>query len=653
MQNGVNKHKISTNGTKNNNNSNNCDDDDIPLVYFQASNIDPSLCPFSNPDVSFSLHRGSCIHLAGRSGAGKTTLASRLAGLHDIDCPNNNLSTTPLQKQLGIKIDQCRWDVSIPKGERCGVLFQRTTLIDSLTLAGNLAIALRNRPPSKSNNDTNNNNDSKSATRTTLEEDIKNLLETVGLNYERDAHKRPTELSGGMARRASLALQIGQKKRVVVLDEPFAGLDLEAGLEVANELKRMRIRDGTAFILISHEPELARVVMGEDDGVNSDSNMDNCNGNSKGSSSKYDKEGRCFTITLRPPIITNDNEVTKQHQKPSLFGTTPLHRFIEDLTDYVFWSLPLIVLAFLACGIAIAMLSSDILRRIDVTAQVLTIVDKEVRPLIKSLTGSEANALTMMMVNFKIRAMLDAVVPKAKADLYAMGMAKLFVLEIGPLLTALLLCGRIGGSYAGRIATLRSTSQDDLLRTLGINPRRWTLLPACFAAAIASPLLTLIGTVVAVGCGSIVGPRGYGIGTRESYIEQVRKAVLPGLRLKFVEAWWPASDEVDGSVNIDTNEGTLSKWDTTCTWDESSHRYHSRVESIIEIVTYPPVFLLVKAMVFILIIMTIAEVSASKMIRRTLTSRHVPSVITSSVVVSGLLVIVADWGFSQLLLLRW
>jgi ABC-type transporter Mla maintaining outer membrane lipid asymmetry ATPase subunit MlaF len=46
-------------------------------------------------------------------------------------------------RKLDIAIDACDWDPSIPKGERCGVLFQQTTLLDELTVAGNLQVALR------------------------------------------------------------------------------------------------------------------------------------------------------------------------------------------------------------------------------------------------------------------------------------------------------------------------------------------------------------------------------------------------------------------------------------------------------------------------------------------------------------------------------
>lgn len=68
--------------------------------------------------------------------------------------------------------------------------------------------------------------------------------------------------------------------------------------------------------------------------------------------------------------------------------------------------------------------------------------------------------------------------PEAKQGLYGVGMARLFVLEVGPLITALLLAGRIGGSYAGEVATMQATNQNRLLATLGVKPRQWTLLPS-------------------------------------------------------------------------------------------------------------------------------------------------------------------------------
>ena len=89
--------------------------------------------------------------------------------------------------------------------------------------------------------------------------------------------------------------------------------------------------------------------------------------------------------------------------------------------------------------------------------------------MLSMVTGEESNPMLLMMVKMKVRAMINTAIPKAKASLYALGLAKLFVLEIGPLLTGLLLCGRIGGSYAGEVATMKATMQNSLLNTLGVN----------------------------------------------------------------------------------------------------------------------------------------------------------------------------------------
>ena len=136
-----------------------------------------------------------------------------------------------LRNTLGIDIELCQWDDRIHERERVGMLFQQTTLLDSLTVAGNVCVALENCPTT-SKDDINNGAKNLQQTRAT----IKRLLETVGLDYLRDGHKRPSQLSGGMARRASLALQLAQHKHVIVLDEPFAGLDFATAVGVAKEL---------------------------------------------------------------------------------------------------------------------------------------------------------------------------------------------------------------------------------------------------------------------------------------------------------------------------------------------------------------------------------------------------------------------------------
>lgn len=569
--------------------------DERPIVQFRAVPCGPK-CPFDQA-VEFSLSPGGCVSLVGNSGMGKTTLGTVLSGL-----PGND----SVLRKLDIQIESCDWDPRIPTVERCGVLFQQTTLLDELTVAGNLAIALQLHEDKFANSRERN-----------LK--IKQLLDAVGLDYDRDAGKRPTELSGGMGRRASLALQLAQHKRVIVLDEPFTGLDYETAISVAKELVHLRQTQNTALLLISHEPHLTKVVM---DPAKTQNNT-------------------IVELKPRQQLQQHPQDSTKRNStQPSLFGTTFRDRFVERLMDYTFYSFPLIALAFCACGLAIAMLSADLLQRLEINAQVLDLVDKEVRPLIKLLTGEEANSLQMMGIRFKITGMLNKTVPPAKATLFAIGLTKLFVLEVGPLLTGLLLCGRIGGSYAGKVGTMQATSQNKLLRTLGVNPQWWTLWPSLLASLIAAPLLTVAGTAIALVLGGMVGPN-YGIGDSEQFMRDLKDALFPTLRISSLEGLW-ANDETSNSLT-GVSPSSLDwrvTYTNTPTWQDT----------VIEIGTYPPVYHLLKATTFIFVIMIVAETMAR--MQPNLTPRGVPSVITFSVVMSGLLVILFDWGFSQFWLLR-
>ena len=85
--------------------------------------------------------------------------------------------------------------------------------------------------------------------------------------------------------------------------------------------------------------------------------------------------------------------------------------------------------------------------------------------------------------------------------------------------------------------------------------------------------------------------------------------------------------------------------------DDSAARAAQLQDALVEAATYPPVFLCLKAATYALVILVTAEASA-RLVWRDLTPKHVPGAITTAVVVAGLLVILADWAFSQLLLLR-
>jgi len=389
-------------------------------------------------------------------------------------------------------------------------------------------------------------------------------------------------------------------------------------------------------LLSAHEPEIVDIVMG-----NAKEVMSNGGSSSKNGSSNA-KPGSS-TVTLQRRESELDKQVVSSTLKhPSTFGKDAHQRFIVKVLDYFLYSLPLILLTFMAAGLAISMLSSDILRRVDVTDTVLSIVQKEIKPLIQMFTGEEdVSPMYTMMINMKVKGMLNTTIPPAKATLYAMGMAKLFVLEIGPLITALLLSGRIGGSYSGEVATMQATAQNKLLLTLGISPIVWTFGPSLLASWIASPLLTMSGTILSLEIGAHVGPQ-YGIGNIESYRNEVWNAVFVPLRLRGVVNWTENEGWEHGVATL--MESVYSYLDLRCTYSDSY------TDALIEISTHPVISHLIKSVVFMTIIMGVAEIASRR--KTDLTPRGVPKVITTSVVMGSLFVIFADWGFSQLLLKR-
>jgi ABC-type transporter Mla maintaining outer membrane lipid asymmetry permease subunit MlaE len=212
---------------------------------------------------------------------------------------------------------------------------------------------------------------------------------------------------------------------------------------------------------------------------------------------------------------------------------------------------------------------------------------------------------------------------------------------------------------------MQATNQNKLLRVLGVNPKWWTLYPSILAASIASPILTAIGTSFALVLGGYVASY-YGINTT-TYWKDLQNSIFPVLRLQSFEHCWDGVEEESSSTNILTiissmmyvvkdaifdyssNDSTLDLRVTYKTSTSSTY-YWWWIDTLIEVSTYPIFYHLLKAEVFILIIIGVAEwVARSK---SNLTPRGVPSVITMSVVIAGLCVIFADWAFSQLWLLR-
>ncbi|MCK4546239.1 MAG: MlaE family lipid ABC transporter permease subunit [Candidatus Eisenbacteria sp.] len=86
------------------------------------------------------------------------------------------------------------------------------------------------------------------------------------------------------------------------------------------------------------------------------------------------------------------------------------------------------------------------------------------------------------------------------ADLIAVSMAR----EMGPLMTAIILAGRSGSAIASEIATMTVTEEIDALKTMGINPVRYIVVPKFYAISLCMPLLSILATLVGILGGLIV-----------------------------------------------------------------------------------------------------------------------------------------------------
>ncbi len=116
-------------------------------------------------------------------------------------------------------------------------------------------------------------------------------------------------------------------------------------------------------------------------------------------------------------------------------------------------------------------------------------------------------------------------------DIYVgMSVIKAFMIELGPILTALVVGGRCGSSITAELGSMRITEQIDALETLAIDPVRYLVVPRVVAAAIALPLLTVVSETI--GC--------IGGGVCATLIHNVKPLIyVEGLRFQFMshELW--------------------------------------------------------------------------------------------------------------------
>jgi molybdate transport system ATP-binding protein len=186
-------------------------------------------------NVSFR-STASRIVVFGPSGAGKSMLLKAIAGLIKPDEGHIQLGNDMLfDARAGISL--------APQQRRLAYLFQEYALFPHLSVRQNIAFGLVGgwRNPSAS----------------IRSEAVEYWIDAFRLSHV--AHQHPAELSGGQKQRTALARALVASPRAILLDEPFAALDPELRREMRTELDELQRRLGVPMILITHDPEDARV----------------------------------------------------------------------------------------------------------------------------------------------------------------------------------------------------------------------------------------------------------------------------------------------------------------------------------------------------------------------------------------------------------
>lgn len=187
--------------------------------------------------INFEVKQGEFVGIIGHTGSGKSTLIQHLNGLlkpksgqiiiDGIDITDKAVKMRDIRRKIGLVFQYPEYQ-----------LFEET--VEKDIAFGPLNIGI-----------------SKEET----EQRVKEAMQLVGLDYEHLAKRSPFALSGGQKRRVAIAGVVAMRPRVLILDEPTAGLDPKAHQDVLKMVETIHKKEGITIILISHNMgDIARLA---------------------------------------------------------------------------------------------------------------------------------------------------------------------------------------------------------------------------------------------------------------------------------------------------------------------------------------------------------------------------------------------------------
>ena len=187
-------------------------------------------------DINLDVAQGEILVILGGSGAGKSVLLQHLIGLMKPDEGTISIDSqeiTHLSEQQLLKVRK-----------KIGYLFQEGALYDFMTIFENVAFPLREHTSLEENE---------------IFEKVRNILEMVGLSGVEE--KCPSELSGGMKKRAALARAIILDSKILFCDEPTSGLDPILSRDISDLIRNISRHLNCTTVVTSHDiPNSLRIA---------------------------------------------------------------------------------------------------------------------------------------------------------------------------------------------------------------------------------------------------------------------------------------------------------------------------------------------------------------------------------------------------------
>jgi phospholipid/cholesterol/gamma-HCH transport system ATP-binding protein len=198
-----------------------------PLIEFKA--VHKAFADkFVLRGLTLAVQRGEVLFIIGTSGVGKSVTIKHLIGLLRIDAGEIWFD--------GARVDQLPERQLVGVRRRIGMVFQSSTLFDSMTLAENVALPLRKHQRMRHAR--------------ALEEARARLAQVYMQDY---ADRYPAELSDGMRKRAAIARTLALSPEVVLFDEPTTGLDPVSARRIDRLIRELATKAGLTAIVVSHD----------------------------------------------------------------------------------------------------------------------------------------------------------------------------------------------------------------------------------------------------------------------------------------------------------------------------------------------------------------------------------------------------------------